>query len=152
MSAVVNLNDPAQTWSSCSVDTLNSVISRTENNLARCLQNTPSNTLGSPMCGDGIVQGDEQCDCGDPQVGVYCMCTFLKICRGQACCSRCILYICAEHYRYTSPPPPAPPSPPPPAPPSPPPPAPPSPPPPAPPSPPPPAPPPSPSPSLPSSF
>ena len=97
MSAVVNLNDPAQTWSSCSVDTLNSVISRTENNLARCLQNTPSNTLGSPMCGDGIVQGDEQCDCGDPQVGVYCMCTF-QICRGQACCSCYILsfsiYLC----------------------------------------------------------
>ena len=71
MSALIYLNDPAQTWSSCSADTLNSVISRTENNLARCLHNTPDNILGSAVCGDGIVQGDELCDCGDPEVRVY---------------------------------------------------------------------------------
>ena len=65
MEAVINTNNPPQTWSSCSVDTINRVF---DNNLARCLHNMPNDTLVDPECGDGIVQGDEVCDCGTVQV------------------------------------------------------------------------------------
>ena len=51
---------------------INSSFSRVSNNLARCLHNTPhpDSILGAPVCGDGIVQRDEVCDCGGPQVCV----------------------------------------------------------------------------------
>ena len=51
---------------------INSAFSRASDNLAMCLHNIPhpDNILGAPVCGDGIVEGDEVCDCGGPQVGV----------------------------------------------------------------------------------
>ena len=68
MARTINLKDPPQTWSSCSV----AAFSRVSDNLARCLHNIPhpDDILGAPVCGDGIVQGDEVCDCGSPQVCV----------------------------------------------------------------------------------
>ena len=50
------------------MDTISRVFGRVDNNLARCLHNVPEYSLGDPVCGDGIVQGDEVCDCGTPQV------------------------------------------------------------------------------------
>ena len=69
MAAVINTAFPPELWSSCSEATLNDVLTRPLNNLGRCLHNVPVDTLGDPVCGDGIVQGDEVCDCGTPQVG-----------------------------------------------------------------------------------
>ena len=72
MAENINERDPPQTWSSCSVAAINSAFSRATGNLARCLHNIPSpdSILGTPVCGDGILQGDEMCDCGYPQVCV----------------------------------------------------------------------------------
>ena len=70
MAAIINTYNPPDSWSTCSVNKINEVFSRLSNNLARCLHNTPDDILGDPVCGDGIVQDDEVCDCGSPQVSV----------------------------------------------------------------------------------
>lgn len=57
-------------WSSCSVNQLQRALGRTSNNLGRCLGNEPTFSVGSPVCGNGIREGDEICDCGSEQVSI----------------------------------------------------------------------------------
>ena len=64
MVAVQNLHSPPERWSSCSRYQLRSALSRSNNNLGRCLQNEPTTTVGEPVCGNGIRERDEVCDCG----------------------------------------------------------------------------------------
>ena len=75
MAATINTFNPPQRWSSCSVATYNAAISRTFNNLARCLHNVPTDILGDPVCGNGILEEGEMCDCGSPQVSMQLMCS-----------------------------------------------------------------------------
>jgi len=51
----------ANTWSSCSISSLNYALSH---GLDYCLNNKPTTVLGSSYCGDGIVEDGEECDCG----------------------------------------------------------------------------------------
>ncbi|CAG9804945.1 unnamed protein product [Chironomus riparius] len=53
-------------WSSCSIDQLNLAF---HHGMNYCLKNKPAKLFESPICGNGFVEADEQCDCGLPQ---YC--------------------------------------------------------------------------------
>ena len=68
MAAISGHPSPTQ-WSSCSRADLNAGL--TTYNLGRCLANEPTMTVGDPVCGNGIREGSEACDCGSPQVSVF---------------------------------------------------------------------------------
>ena len=55
---------PPTKWSSCSVSDLDTGFNTFS--LDRCLFNQPTMTVGDPVCGNGIREGDEICDCGSP--------------------------------------------------------------------------------------
>ena len=52
-------------WSTCSVSDLNDGFANRD--LDRCLTNEPAITFGDPVCGNGIREGDEVCDCGSSE-------------------------------------------------------------------------------------
>ena len=52
---------PPRAWSSCSTSDLATFLGRGG---ATCLSNQPTQLFGSPVCGNGFVEGTEQCDCG----------------------------------------------------------------------------------------
>lgn len=77
-------------WSSCSLEQLARSFNK---GLDYCLKNKPTKLFESPTCGNGLVEDDEQCDCGLPQ---YCdspccdpkICSFHKnaTCATGSCC------------------------------------------------------------------
>eukprot|EP00941_MAST-03F_sp_MAST-3F-sp1_P003768 g3768.t1 len=48
-------------WSTCSASYINNYISSGK---ATCTNNIPTSKWGDPVCGDGFIEGDEECDCG----------------------------------------------------------------------------------------
>ena len=63
---------PATQWSDCSFNDLNSGFNRANpaSRTDRCLTNEPSTTVGDPVCGNGIREEDEICDCGTIEVNI----------------------------------------------------------------------------------
>ena len=62
--AAVSSFPPPKKWSSCSTSRLQSALAGER---GRCLENEPTFTVGDPVCGNGIREGDEICDCGRGQ-------------------------------------------------------------------------------------
>ena len=60
---------PATSWSSCSRSDLNNGLFGF-NNLQRCLGNVPTETVGDPVCGNGVQDEGEECDCGSSEVSL----------------------------------------------------------------------------------
>lgn len=57
---------PPTKWSNCSLQFLSNGLNNA--NLGVCLTNDPAATVGAPVCGNGILEGNEICDCGTPKV------------------------------------------------------------------------------------
>ena len=65
-------------WSQCSRDELQSGFNN--RNLDSCLFNEPTTVVGDAVCGNGILQTGEGCDCGSPVVGGGVAFYDVKIC------------------------------------------------------------------------
>ena len=68
MAAVITFTPPTS-WSQCSIDDLNEGFNVF--NLDRCLFNEPTMVVGDPVCGNGIQEDGEHCDCESQQVRRY---------------------------------------------------------------------------------
>ena len=95
MAASSTFGREPNSWSSCSVDFLN--VGFNDRNLNRCLGNEPTMTVGDPVCGNGIQEDNEACDCGsqsectDPCCNANtCQLVAGAVCgRGPCCTSQC---------------------------------------------------------------
>ena len=92
MAAVAGFPPPTN-WSDCSLSDLNTGF--TAHNTDRCLTNEPTMNVADPVCGNGVRESDEICDCGgetectDPCCNATtCQLVSGAQCGSGSCCSR----------------------------------------------------------------
>lgn len=84
MALVVQLPGPTM-WSNCSINDLNNgFIERSTN---RCLTNVPTFRVGDAVCGDGIREENETCDCGSVEecTNICCNAATCQLVSGAEC-------------------------------------------------------------------
>merc|ERR1719362_2662974 len=54
----------SNTFSECSVDYITTYFNSVYAVEGECLENSPTMVFGDPVCGNGLVEGNESCDCG----------------------------------------------------------------------------------------
>jgi hypothetical protein len=87
---------PPTSWSSCSVSDLNELYADGGDS---CLFNVPDIVVGDPVCGNGIVEENEACDCGSPTECTNPCCnaitcqpvTGAECASGECCTNQCTL-------------------------------------------------------------
>ena len=88
---------PRRAWSSCSVSDLATFV---EKGGTTCLSNQPTQFFGSPVCGNGFIEGTEQCDCGSVAecTNRCCNATTCRLATG----SQCADGLCCSNCQYRS--------------------------------------------------
>ncbi len=94
------------TFSPCSLVYIQTYVGA---NSVSCADNIPTVQWGDPVCGNGWLEGDEQCDCGSDDCDTASppdsccdgyTCTFKAgaLCsNGDACCQNCVVFcLCAS--------------------------------------------------------
>ncbi len=95
MSAFLGASPPT-TFSNCSISDLNELYAAGGDS---CLFNSPSMIVGEPVCGNGIPEGNEACDCGNTDECTNSCCdaptcqlvTGAECASGACCTSQCQL-------------------------------------------------------------
>ncbi len=95
MEATLGIPSPV-TFSSCSVSDISILYA---NGGDSCLFNIPANVVGDPVCGNGIQEENEACDCGTPEECTNDCCDAATCqpiagaeCASGACCtSQCMI-------------------------------------------------------------
>ena len=77
--AAVTGNPPPSVWSSCSRQDLDDAFNSF--GLDHCLKNEPAVILGTPVCGNGLREDGEVCDCGTPDVRETLEYAYMKCCK-----------------------------------------------------------------------
>lgn len=95
MEATLGFPSP-EIFSSCSVSDLDVLYAR---NGDSCLDNVPTELVGDPVCGNGILEENEACDCGAPEECTNECCDAatcqlrngVECASGTCCTSQCML-------------------------------------------------------------
>jgi len=99
MSAVLS-SPPPTVFSNCSLADMSEITSQLS-----CLTNIPDMTQSGPRCGNGLVEDNETCDCGEPAVcrDPCCDANTCQLSSGSECASGqcCNTGTCKFHGRET---------------------------------------------------
>lgn len=74
---------------------------------AACLLDEPPSTVGAGICGNGVKEGDEECDCGSNCDSSNCCTSECKLKSGarcsdenDSCCSNCQILVIESSTNY----------------------------------------------------